>query len=363
MLGLAPSIVGLRYSYVKLSPRLFYSAAPGTALLWVCSLTGELNYVSINKLFSRLWRAGGRLALGLIGVQSILLLNGFRQTYAVGIRHMEQLINVAQSSDDNLLFVNFPDRYVPKHPPYPLGYWGVTLAQIAMDLGAFPAITTGIHPHTISLQMPALDMVMRESGPYQTDMRGEVTTAGQLYRLAHQADGVYLSRYLPDGSFRLYWAGNITSTTLPSLTDPTTLCQRAVFSQTLCLQDIEATLYPDHLSITLTWLSLAPAHLHDTVFAHLGTADHPPVAQSDDDLWLGMLPLHVLQPGDIVREQRLVQLPAEVAWAENQIRLGVYNRESGKRLPAWNSQGERLADDAYVVEAENLIRVAVRQTE
>jgi len=188
-----------------------------------------------------------------------------------------------------------------------------------------------------------LDFDARDTGPYQIDMRGEITPPNQLYHLARQVDTVYLSRYSPNGTFVLEWAGAVTTT--PS----TPSCQLARFGQTICLQQAQMNRQPGHLSLTLTWLSLSLAQPHDTIFAHVGTAYQPPIAQSDGDACLGLLPLNIWQPGDTIREQRIILLPEEIDPAQYEIRIGVYNRETGERLPAMTSEGKALPNDVVVI--------------
>ncbi|MFQ6099787.1 MAG: hypothetical protein ACE5OS_00930 [Anaerolineae bacterium] len=347
LLGIAPSAAGLDYSYVSLGERLLYLSSPGVALLWACALLPSVDKSPVR----RVWRIVGLFLLGLITLQSGLLLTGFRRTYAVGVAHLNELVRAVQTEarearEPRLLFVNFPDRYRPRRSPYPVGYWGVILAPVSVDLGAFPAIVTGQHPHTFSRSVPWLDAASREAGPYEMDLRGVITPPDQLYQLAHQMDAVYLSRYHPDGTFELQWAGAVASATH---TDPASACRLAVFGQVLCLQAAQVDPQPDRLSLTLTWLSLSAAQAHDTIFVHLGPAGQPPIAQADGDAWLGMLPLAFWQPGDAIREQRFILLPEGAPLDQCEIRIGAYNRVTGERLPATTVQGEPLPDDAVSI--------------
>jgi hypothetical protein len=107
---------------------------------------------------------------------------------------------------------------------------------------------------------------------------------------------------------------------------------------------------PGRVDLTLTWLSLSVAQPHDAIFAHLGLAGQPPVAQNDGDAWQGILPLTAWQPGDTVRERRSISLPQEMDPAPYGIRIGVYNRITGERLPGTTPQGEPLPDNAITVE-------------
>ena len=364
LLGIAPTAAGLRYSYVSLGSRLLYYSSPGVALLWACALlpesetrffpkNSETRFLGKNLVsFRRLRRTAGTVLLCLIALQSSLLLAGFQRLYAAGTAHLAQLNQVAQAreaGEARLLFVNFPDRYTPKRPPYPLGYWGVTLAPVSVELGAFPAITTGQHPETVSRSLPWIDAEDRETGPYQIDMRGVITPPDELYQLAHQVDGIYLSRHHPDGTFALQWAGAVTSGPSAPSPDPASVCRLAVFGETLCLQAAQVDLRSGQLALTLTWLSLSPAQPHDTIFAHLGLVDQPPIAQADGDAWLGMLPLAVWQPGDTIREQRILPFTEDTLPERHSLMIGVYNRVTGERLPATTPEGEPLLDNAVVI--------------
>jgi hypothetical protein len=346
LLGIAPSAIGLDYSYVRLGSRLLYHSSPGIAMLWVCALLPkpETRLLEKNPVSPRrLWRITGAVLLVLIALQSSLLLVGFQRLYTVGSAHVDELIRITPTEDAHLLFINFPDRYALKRPPYPLGYWGVTLAPVSVDLEAFPAVTTGRHFHTTSRSIPVVDFDARDTGPYLVDMRGEITPPDQLVQLAHQMDAVYLSRYFLDGSFALQWAGDVA--TAP----PIPFCELANFGQTLCLQQAQVDLRPDELSLILTWLSLSTAQPHDTIFAHVGTPDQPPIAQNDDDAWLGILPLTVWQPGDVIHEQRIIPLPRDTPPGQYQVRVGVYNRITGQRLSATTPHGDPLPDDVIII--------------
>jgi hypothetical protein len=342
ILGVLPSAVGLRYSYVSLGARLLYHSSPGIALLWVTALLP-----TVSKQRELDWWKHARIAiLGLTIAQSSLLLLQFQGLYAAGTDHLSSLIHITETENPRILVVNFPDRYAPKRPPYPLGYWGVTLAPISVDLGEFSAIITGQEPNIISRRIPQIDHDARQAGPYDIDMRGLTTQPEQLYQLAHQVDAVYLSRHFPDGTFAMQRAGSVTP---GSSTKPALSCQLANFQQTACLQEVEIDPQPGYLKLSLTWHSLAPAQAHDTIFAHVGTADQPPIAQSDDDACLGLLPMSTWLPGDVIREQRIISLPDPVEPGQYEIRIGVYNRASGARLTAALPDGQPLQDDVIVV--------------
>lgn len=338
LFGIVVPATQLRYSYASIASRLFYHASPGIAVLWACALLPPAS----SSPPRRLWRAAGTTALCLIAIQSTALLTGFQQAYATGTVHLTEFIHSTQTGGDHLLYVNFPSRYTPKRPPYPIGHWRVILAPGSVDLGAFAASATGHHPQTLSRHMPWIDAEPRDAGPYLIDMRGELTPPEQLYQLAHKVDGVYLSRYQADGTFELQWAGAIAAPLDQG-------CNMATFGQTLCLQEAQVERLPDCLRITLAWHSLSPAQAHDTVFVHVGQPGQVPIAQADGDFWMGMLPLPILAPGDVIREQRIVPLPAEMPPGQHEIKVGVYNRLTSERLPTTTPRGSRLPGDAVII--------------
>jgi hypothetical protein len=342
ILGVLPSAVGLRYSYVSLGARLLYHSSPGIALLW-----GNALLPTVSKQRGLNWWKQAKVAiLGLTIAQSSLLLLQFQGLYAVGTDLLSSLIHITETEKPRILVINFPDRYAPKRPPYPLGYWGVTLAPVSVDLGEFTAIITGQEPDIFSRRVEQIDYDARQAGPYDIDMRGLTIQPDQLYQLARQVDAVYLSRHFPDGTFGMEWAGSVTPA---SSIEPAPLCQLADFQHTACLQEVQIDQQPGHVRLSLTWHSLAPAQPHDTIFAHLGTADQPPIAQSDDDACLGLLPMSAWLPGDMIREQRIISLPDSVEPGQYEIRLGVYNRASGARLTAALPDGQPLQDNVVVV--------------
>jgi len=344
-LGVAPAAVGLQYSYVSLSPRLLYYSMPGVALLWAAALLPAGPRVHEGGWQQRrLWRSGGAVALGLILLQSLLLLRGFQSLYAAGAAHLAEM-QAVQSDPARLLFVNFPDRYALRRPPYPLGYWGVTLAPVSVELGDLARLN-GQHLVTDSRSMPWIDAEARDAGPYHVDLRGGITTADQLYQLTYGMDAVYLSRYVADGVFVLQQAGSLVA---GQPGEPVESCRLARLAGAFCLLEAQVEQGAGQLILRLTWRSLAPAQPHQTIFAHLGTPGQPPLAQADGDAWLGMVPLDIWQPGDTIRDRRVIPLPPALPPGRYAIQVGVYDRLSGARLPATTPHGEPLPGDAVIV--------------
>lgn len=339
--GIAPGLIGLSYSYVQVSPRLFYYAAPGLALLWSCAL-----WPPARSPLRSLRATAGLALLALVCLLSVRLLLDFQSLYHVGASHMAQLTEaITESPGDRYLFVNFPDRLAPRRRPLPFGYWGLTLAPIVMELDAFPALVTGRHLQTASYSQPWIDAHARETGPYLVDLRGEITPVETLYAQAAEADGVFLSRYRPQGHFNLLWVGSVVAGS-PFEPQP---CALAKWNETACLQAAVVEASAEGLVLRLTWSSLSVAGVHDTIFAHLNEAGRPPIAQDDGDAWLDTLPLWVWRPGDTIQERRIIRLPHPLPPGDYALRVGLYNRVTGQRLTGRDPNGQRLPDDSFTI--------------
>jgi hypothetical protein len=340
LLGLLLPVGGLSYDYVSIGPRLFYYAIPGISIVWACALwsqAGPWGAVTGRQL------AQGFLVVAII-VQSVWILQLFNRLYSDGTTLIQTLVDSVAAEDERLVFINFPDRYALKRPPYPLGYWGVTLAPIVTDLGAFPASLTGARVQTMSVSMPWLNEQEREAGPYHVDMRGVITPPEQLYILAQEATAVYLSVYHPDGRFTLLRLGQIVTGIEPPLS-----CGLAWFDNRLCLQTAVVVQEDHSLRLLLSWWLAQPAEPHETIFAHLGQVGQTPIAQADGGPWLNALPLSVWQPGDLVQEQRLIDLPQTAAPGDYLIRVGFYNWVTAERYPLLTPAGKLLPGDAAVI--------------
>jgi hypothetical protein len=305
-------------------------------LLWVLALW-PVDGSWRNRLLS------GAVLLAIL-VQSTWLILNFQQLYQVGVTHLQEAVAVMAQADGRYLFVNFPDRYSPKRMPYPVGYWGLTLAPVVTDLADFVPGAAGRDKVSASRSLPWLDADARANGPFDIDMRGVIVTPAELAALAAGQDAVLVSRYGVDGRFALEPAGSLS----PGVAMP---CQLALFAGIVCLHALQVDHNGQRLDISLTWSTDQPLPPGVTIFVHWGPAGQPPLVQDDGDSWRGLLPLADWPPGDLVHEWRSLVLPADGAGAV--LRLGLYDRVTGERWTAvaLDAPGERpLADNAYAVQ-------------
>jgi len=328
--GMLASWAGLRYSYANLSPRQFYPVAPAVAALWTTALLPPRS----SAPATRVWRGAGGVLLALILCQSLVLLDRFNRAYAVGTTHLRAAVDTLGTSDaEMLVFVNFPDRYTFKREPYPLGYWGVTLAPVVTPLEAFAEMHYTRAPTTLCLSVPALDYEAREVSPYRVDMRGEPVGEDNVYRRAVEADGVYLTVYKPDGTLELRYAGKVTS---GGIEEGAPL---ASFGDVADLLDVEVRQSPaassSMLEVTLHWKALRSGAPTLVAFAHV-MVDGDLVAQDDGIPGRGLFPLQAWRFGDVIEDERSIELPATLGADDTivaEIRVGIYDWLTQVRLP------------------------------
>jgi hypothetical protein len=84
------------------------------------------------------------------------------------------------------------------------------------------------------------------------------------------------------------------------------------------------------LRVALAWRAEYPVDDPVTVFTHL-LCEGQLVAQRDAIPGNGEFPAPNWQPGELIRDQFALQLPAELPEGECQVRVGIYNPESGMR--------------------------------
>ncbi len=113
---------------------------------------------------------------------------------------------------------------------------------------------------------------------------------------------------------------------------------------------IPATLAPGTANqIDLTWRAQDVASADYVVFAHLVDAEGTIIAQADGPPINGRYPTSLWRTGEVVRDTRMLEVPAGAAPGQYRVLLGWYLLETGERLPAADRDGALLAQDAYVV--------------
>lgn len=331
--------VGLDYVYVALSSRLFYLSAFGAALLWAAALLPDARSpVRFGRIF-------GPVALAALVIHSSVLLLNAQRMYAHGAALQGTLLETLtqESPSRALLFVNYPDRYAPRRSPYPLGYWGVTLAPVRVTLADFARLSAGISPTTESWSVLALGPETQQLGPYRVDMRGGPVAESTIYERARQTDGTYVTHYHQNGAMTLHYAGDVH----PAAEEERWMAQ---FGAVARLLEAEPIWDDEILHLRLRWQALGSGASTESVFVHLAAPDVLPVAQADGAPGLGLFPLWTWQSGDLIFEERVfTPVAGSIPPGVYNINIGIYNWETQSRVETRLPDGTRLPDDFFTL--------------
>src|SRR3990172_4867611 len=248
-------------SYVGVSPRVFYIAAPGAILMWAGLLSLDLRSPNAN----RVWKIGLSLLTALIVMQSAAFLGVRKDVHDQATSAIWDVVRIGQSAGDeaSLLFVNAPDQITPRLREYPVGFFLAILMPVSVDLGQYVELQTAVRPATTSLSVPALAGL--ENYPHHVDMRGPSVGQAELSTAIRAADGVYLTEYEPGGRVRGVEAGSVT----PAAAEP----YQATFGGRAGLVDATVTPEGERWRAALTWECLARFDGQDTIFLHAVDGD------------------------------------------------------------------------------------------
>ena len=192
-----------------------------------------------------------------------------------------------------------PGEVIADTVPVPLAADALAPAALRLDLGLYapdgPRLTTADGRYTISL------------GPVRLAAREPVVSTGTV--LAHRlGEGVRLVAWDPE------WDG---------------------------------TAQPGQmLRFTLYWACDAPPGQPLSVFVHLVGEERQPLAQGDGPPLSGDYPTDLWAAGEVIADGRAVPLPADLPPGRYTLLVGLYNLQTGERLPAFDEHGARLPTDA-----------------
>ncbi len=101
------------------------------------------------------------------------------------------------------------------------------------------------------------------------------------------------------------------------------------------------------LQLTLFWLARAPIASSYTVFVHLLAPDGFDLLDGDGIPRTGSRPTNSWQPGEIIIDTHSIALPADMPVGVFRLEVGMYERESGTRLPG--KIGSGTAVDHFIL--------------
>jgi hypothetical protein len=110
------------------------------------------------------------------------------------------------------------------------------------------------------------------------------------------------------------------------------------------------------LTATLYWEALAPDGNDYTVFVHLLDDSGNLVAQGDSPPQANWYPTSIWTAGEQIRDPHKLFPPGDVAGGRYRLTVGLYDLDTGARLPAVDADGGRWLDDSVLLGSVELIR-------
>jgi len=192
-------------------------------------------------------------------------------------------------------------------------------------------------------------------------VQGPVELVGQ-YTLRLPSDVVSGSHALyvgdPDGAYvRL---GEVQVTGVPRVFDAPMIQHRedarAEGVAALLGYDLPATLAPgEQATVTLYWQSEQVVDVGYVVFVHLLDATDRLWAQHDGPPVGGEAPTSSWVADQVISDSHTLQLPADLPGGSYQVAVGLYNPETGERVPLYDAAGVRAPDDRLLLSTSIVI--------
>jgi hypothetical protein len=116
------------------------------------------------------------------------------------------------------------------------------------------------------------------------------------------------------------------------------------------------TLRPgETLRMSLWWRHLEAMETDHVAFIHIVDDDGLIRAQRDIVIGGDSHPTSAWAAAEIVREQYELSLPGDTPPGKYTAVAGLYDQQTGQRLPAWDEQGERSPEDVIVLQSVNIV--------
>ncbi len=321
------------FNWYRDPPRVFYPVAVSAALLWGFAFFHSNPDENRPRLPQVLWQSA--LLIGLLLPGSWFLFKESQIYEQAG----DLLSDTLDYANHPTLFINLPGRMTFKERTYPLGHEGVIPLPPPTTIDMFVQAHGGDSEMAVG---KARGDLLPENIPFTIEPSGEAPTADDLRR----ATEIEMATYAPNNLFPLNSPGRLDSLRTDPPIQPDTHIE-ARFGNAIELSYVScAYLDPikDSSVLRLHWRMIAHA---GSVKPFIHIREHGEiVAQADGDPLYNLFPFDQWQPGEEVSEDRkLAPLPQ----GPYSITIGIWNPQTGERLPAVDNQGNPLPDNAYTL--------------
>jgi len=308
-----PPLVSMEAAWFALAPRFLYMTAAGASLVWAAAVSSWLAPLRPP----RRTLVAGALLVALLAPAARFVRDGMR-LYGMAGEPIWDAAAAAATHEPGMLLVNLPLRIVPRSRIYPLGFEGITPLPARVTAEELVAVHTGIHDaaEAVAFGIAAVD----DPPGYTYQPFGQPVGWEELAAAVRRTRAVYLTRYGPE-RIRLVEAGGAAGGGNPP-GDPLARFGDHRFGDRVALLDAACTCdETGQVHLTAHWRAEASIKTDAAVFAHLLDPQDTIVAQADGYPLLGMLPLWLWEPGEIVRDVRHFDaVPA----GEYTVRLGMW---------------------------------------
>jgi hypothetical protein len=176
-------------------------------------------------------------------------------------------------------------------------------------------------------------------GVYQLDIGLYVEAAGQAHHLPLVSEGTVLEdNSVTIGPIKI--GGPPPGVTVPN---PTPQHPRAEgLGDVITLLGYDLIQKSDVLTLTLYWRCDAPPSTDYTTFVHVRDTRGSIVAQMDRPPADGAYPTSLWDPGEVIRDSIQVPLLPKIPPGTYQVAVGLYDFQSGARLPVADSEDNSI---------------------
>lgn len=354
LIAAAPSLIGLPFSYIIVSPRLQVFPSPAAAVLWttVISLFAfRLSPLTVGcRRFAthacespRAQRVGSQFAVLLT---ALLLVAPVMHILSIVRLHryaLDPLWTLAQAARDHpaekQLIINAPNWVAPVRAHYALGHEGVEIIPGYLSPQLLAWSQAGLQAPIDGFAFPNVFPLLRD---HYFDAWGKVQDWDRLAARLPGYDRVWLWKYT-DERLVLQEVGAV-SRGLPRQPDEFV----ASFDSRVWLTTARAALDRDAARLELTWQAAGP--MNADVFTHVLDCAGNLLGQTDGAALGGTYPLWLWPVGVRVRDVRHVPLSALSLDGCYRIEIGLFNPADGTRPAALDPFGERYVDSVVVLQ-------------
>ena len=340
----APAMLALPFGYIVNSPRLLSLAGCGIALFWTVVLMGLIDQL-INQPIQFKW-VGGIFLLIFCAAQYLAI----GQIREANLYHLmlgdvyQQAAEIAYELDDldqYPVFVNFPSSAAPSQKTFVLGNEGVVFWP-----GYAPQhtiVTTNRPIESIDQQFVQVDRI-RSDQPY---LYGIVRPTSTLEMVRHDTAAIFYNTIYMSDSMNLVEVGKVTNRPFGDQLGHFSP-ESGIFELALADWQVSREIIgiDPFYKIKIDWrltINNEPAE-NITVFVHAVSESGELLDQRDGDPVDGLIPLDSIRIGNGLTEFRYVPSNPNIS----ALRLGLYNRMTGERVPFFDDTGQRLPDDMFV---------------